>query len=144
MSGDRPKFVVTEEWRTIAASKMATLKRGAQERIAEELGCSPGSITRLLSEDHPKTSWIAGPLSQKLGIAPPHPPLPDHRLEMLLEVGASLDGDELDHLVWLAQRLVSGREKIVRPPTTTDPTDMDEPPAGRRSLNDDDDGEETS
>lgn len=110
MSARGPVYVVTEEWREAARRALAAQPRGTQERLAREIGCTPGAISRLLAGDH-RWSELVGDLSAKLGVVVPHAAIDDERLAALIELGRALSKDDLDHLVWLAERLVAGRER---------------------------------
>jgi hypothetical protein len=79
-------FPVTNEWRERVKEALKERGRGAQARLAEELGVSTGMLSEILKVDGPaKTSDLVEGIHKFLGWAPPLAPT------------ATLDAGELLH-----------------------------------------------
>jgi hypothetical protein len=66
------EYPITPEWRESVKSALGN-ERGAQARLAEEIGCSPGTLADLLSTG--KRSHLVPRIHKALGWDPPMPPL---------------------------------------------------------------------
>jgi transcriptional regulator with XRE-family HTH domain len=63
--GKEPDYPITEEWLRNVREALGT-ERGAQARLAEQIGCSPGTLTELLNGA--KRSHLVPRISKALGV----------------------------------------------------------------------------
>jgi transcriptional regulator with XRE-family HTH domain len=60
-----PEYQITEEWLRSVRAALGT-ERGAQARLAKQIGCSPGTLTELLQGG--KRSHLVPRISRALGV----------------------------------------------------------------------------
>lgn len=70
-----PEFVytITPEWRKAVKDRLAKSGRGAHARLANEIGCSAGSLTDMLKDTSEHSSYVAA-INAYFGWDPPAPP----------------------------------------------------------------------
>jgi len=66
-------FPVTKDWKVKVRAVLEQRGRGSHSRLAEEIGCSTGQLTELLSEES-KYSHLVARVNAALGWPPPVPP----------------------------------------------------------------------